>query len=290
MTEQTTSKPWYKKWWAIILFIFSGLIAIGLLVDNDNSTNQQSTTSQQQNKVTEATPNQALPVAYEIVESEDQSHKALGNKSLSDYTAQEISNLPIDKKMLYRIVVSSEIKEDEVRPTIQKIISDITQKDNDIDEITLFLYSDEELSSGSYDIGTATWAPKGKLGNVTPEIAESNDRTSYETTIQIKENLEEYLSQRGKSEDKFGLTEEERRQFFKEIVAAEDRANSEAEKLYPTDITNPNYKQENLMKNIDKADKLMEKYRAEVRARYNLTQEQSSEITTEAFEEGWPLE
>jgi hypothetical protein len=41
MAEQTTSKPWYKKWWAITLFIFFGLIAIGSLIDNDNSTNQK---------------------------------------------------------------------------------------------------------------------------------------------------------------------------------------------------------------------------------------------------------
>ena len=48
MTEQTTSsRPWYKKWWAITLFIFFGLIIISSLVDNDNSTNQTNTPAPQ---------------------------------------------------------------------------------------------------------------------------------------------------------------------------------------------------------------------------------------------------
>lgn len=234
--------------------------------------------------------NQAFSVDYEIVEIEDQSRKALGNKSLSDYTGQEIANLPTDKKILYRIVVSSEIKENQVKPTIYKVISKLTEKDNDIDEITLFLYSDKELSEGPYDIGTATWAPFGELGNMTPEIAKNNDRSNYDISYKIKDNLEEYLVQRGKSENRFGLTEKKRRQFFKDIVAAEDRANNEAERLYPIDISNPNYKQENLMKNMDKADKLMEKYRVEVRDKYGVSKGQATKISVEAFEEGWPME
>lgn len=286
MSKEVILKPWYKKWWVIILFIF---LIIIWLTNNDNSINYQNTTLQQQNKIIESTSNKILPVVYKIIKTEDQSHKVLGNKLFSDYTTQELNELPIDKKMLYRVVVSNKIKKNQVRPTIEKIISDVTQKDNDIDEITLFLYSDKNLVSGPYDIWTATWAPKWKLWNITSEIAESNDRSDYKITIQIKKNLEKYLKQRGKSENKFWLTEKKRRQFFKEIVAAEDRAHREAEKLYPTNITNPNYKQENLMKNINLADKLMKKYRAKVRGKYNLTKEQSIKIKMEAFKEEWPL-
>ena len=76
---------------------------------------------------------QISPVNYEIVETEDQSHKALGDRALSSYTTQEITNLPTDKKMAYRIVVSPEIKENQMKPTIEKIISDIISKYNDIE-------------------------------------------------------------------------------------------------------------------------------------------------------------
>ena len=36
-------KPWYKKWWAITLFIFFGIIVISSLGDNSNDTNTNST-------------------------------------------------------------------------------------------------------------------------------------------------------------------------------------------------------------------------------------------------------
>lgn len=246
---------------------------------------ERSSDSQKKQKVLDAES-----VDYEIIESEDQSHKALGNKLLSDFTMQELVALPIDKKMLYRVAVSPEIKENQVRPTIETIISNITSQGIDIDEISLFLYSDKELVSGVYDVAMATWAPNGKLGNITPEIADNNDRSSYRISVQTKNNLEEYLQQRGLSEERFGFTEAERRKIFKEIVAAEDRAMIEAEKIYPIDISNPNYKQENLMKNIDRESELSDKYKAGVRAKYGITEDIETKITSEAFQESWPLE
>lgn len=122
---------------------------------------------------------------YEIIKVENQSNKAMGSRLLSSFTTQEIANLPTNKKMVYRIVVPPTIKESQVRPTVEKIISDITTKDNDIDEIGLFLYSDRKLINGAYDVARATWAPGGKLGNVTPEIAINNDRSSYQINVQI---------------------------------------------------------------------------------------------------------
>lgn len=274
----------------LIFFVLFGATTEPSSTNNSQNVVQNKQQEGQQNQVDETKTTQAAPVDYEIVESEDISIKALGNKSLSEYTAQEISNLPTNKKMAYRIVVSPKIKEEQVRSTIQKIISDITAKDDDIDEISLLLYSDKELASGAYDVAMATWAPSGKLGNVTPEIAQSNNRTTYETTIQIKENLEEYLQKRGESEDKFGFSEEERREIFKEIIFAERRATKEADKIYVVDISDPNYKQENIMKNIDKNRELMDKYKAEVRNKYGITEDTEWEIVSEALEEIWPME
>lgn len=47
MTMELTQKPWYKKWWAITLFIFFGLIMINLLAGNDNSINHSDTSTLQ---------------------------------------------------------------------------------------------------------------------------------------------------------------------------------------------------------------------------------------------------
>lgn len=221
----------------------------------------------------------AEPVSYEIVNTEDLSRKPTTSKKLSEYTVSELESLPTNRKMLYKVVLAHEIKESQVKATIEKVVNDIIEKDNDIDEIALNLYSDKTLTEGAYDIGTAIWAPFGKLGNVTPEIAKSNNRESYNITYEIKDNLDEYLTQRQKSEDKFDLTEEDRRRYYKEIVAAENRASKEVKKMNLTDAA----------KYYDKEDELMEKYRTEVRKKYNLSKEQASEISNEAFEEEWAL-
>ena len=258
------------------------------LVSGDKDLEQLNT--QAKNELAAIQKKQIEPVSYEIVKSENASHKAFGNNSLSDFTLQELSALPTDKKMIYRIVVSPEIKEKQVRPTIEKIISDITSEDDDIDEIILFLYSDKKLANSTYDVAKATWAPNGKLGGITAEIVESNDRSSYKIDIQVKENLDEYLQQRGQSEEKFGFTEAERRQIFKAIVAAERKARVEAEQIYPILYPGLKIDKERIKKHYDKERELSEKYKAEVRAKYGIMEDEESQITAEAFQESWPLE
>lgn len=272
----------------LIFFVLFSITTKPTKTNNKQSTSVNQQQEKKQNEVAKTPEKQISAVDYEIVESEDQSHKALGDRALSSYTTQEITNLPTDKKMAYRIVVSPEIKENQVKPTIEKIISDITSKDSDIDEISLLLYSDKELANGMYDVAMATWAPNGKLGNITPEIARSNNRNNYKITIQIKENLEEYLQKRGESEDKFGFTEEERRQIFKEIVAAEDRATNEADAKYPLDKAG--ITMDDIKKNGGLSNELMEKYKEQVRKKHGITEDQETEIVVEAFQESWPME
>jgi len=289
LKERATRKN-AAKIFGIATIIFFILFAVTTDTDTSPTESQTNQINQQNKQINEQKAiTQGEPVAYEIVESDDQSHKALGNKSLSDYSTQELANLPTDKKMSYRIVVSPEIKENQVKSTIEKIIADITSQDNDIDEISLLLYSDKELTNGAYDVAMATWAPSGKWGSVTPEIAQNNNRTNYKITTQVKNNLEEYLQKRGQSEEKFGLTEVERRQIFKEIVAAEDRARVEADEMYTVNIMDSDYKQENLEKNIDKNRELMTKYKTQVRVKYGITEDIETKIVVEAFEESWPF-
>ncbi len=261
----------------IATFVF--FILFTITVDTDTTTARQEA---MEREVPEVSTAEAL--TYEIVQEEDNSMKALGNKLLSEYTSKEIENLPTAKRMSYRILVSPEIKENQVRPTVEKIVSDISSRNNEIDSIHLLLYSDRELIEGSYDVAMAIWAPGGEVKNITPEIARSNNRTGYEISLTIRQNLEGYLKSRAESEDKFELSETERRQIFKEIVAAEDRAMDEADKLFPIEVPG------NLDKNIDKMRELEELYKSQIIEKYGITEEALSEIGVEGAMKRWPME
>lgn len=230
---------------------------------------------------------------YEIVKVEDQSRKALGKKSLSQYQTSEIEKLPTNKKILYRIVLSKDVKENQVKPTIEKIITKLTSDDSDIDEIILWIYSNKEISNRTFDIGTAIWAPYGKLGNIDAFIAKNNNRDNYKIDFQIEKNLDEYLTQKSKSEIKFSLTENERKQFFKDIVKAEDKANEyrrmAEDKVFDKKMSKDQLKVE--FEKIDKeVEKLMKEYKSKVLIRYKITEEQEREISEEAFSENWNLD
>ena len=113
---------------------------------------------------------------------------------------------------------------------------------------------------------------------------------------------ENQVTQQTASQDekKFGFTEEERRQILKEIVAAEDRANDEAEEMYPIDSSNPalwngntwlqDKFEENMERNIKHSNELMEVYRAQVRTKYGISEEIQRNITREGIEKNWPLD
>mgnify|MGYP000451090948 CR=1 FL=1 len=218
---------------------------------------------------------------YTIEKTEDISIKAL-DKNLSSYELNEIDDLPINKRFTYRILVPNDIKSKEVKPTIEKIIKDITSKDNDIDEINLLLYSDKNLINGIYDVAVAKWAPKEN--SKISVIVKNNNRESYETAINIKENLENYLSQRNKEETKFNLTENQRKEIYKKIYSAEVKARIEADKKFPVDGKDASL---NLEKNTSLQTELKDKYTNEVIKEYNITDDVKWEILTEAMNEQW---
>jgi hypothetical protein len=244
----------------LILIIFILTLSIA-------SCKEENRTVKKENKVT--TELNIDTADYEIINFEDQSRKALGKKPLSQYKTSEIEKLPTNKKIIYRIVLSKDIKENQVKPTIENIIANLTSKDSDIDEIILWLYSDKEISNSTFDIGTAIWAPNGKLGNIDANIAQNNNRVNYKIDYQIKQNLEQYLTQKFETSDKFGLIIDERKQVFKDIVKAEDDAY--------------NYKE-------SEQEKVLKENKSKLLKKYNITSEQLKEIGTEGLDKFWPLD
>lgn len=226
-------------------------------------------------------------VDYNIIKTEDISRKATGNKNIEDFTSGELANLSTNKKIKYFVVIDSIINEDQAKSTINKIILDLISNDQDIDEIILWLYSEEDLvdDGAGYDIGSAIFAPLGELGNVDSEIASSNNKSNYKISYSIKNNLEQYLKNRNESEDVFGFSVEERKQIFKDIVSAQDKARSEADKKYPVDDYLTNYEN-----NSNEYKRLTDIYEKEVLGKWGITNEQKSEISREAQVKFWPLD
>ena len=52
MAETKTKRSWYKRWWAIVLFIFIGLLILGGLVE-DNNPNPTQTSDSNSNLIRE---------------------------------------------------------------------------------------------------------------------------------------------------------------------------------------------------------------------------------------------
>lgn len=236
---------------------------------------------------------------YEIIEIRDLSRKPF-MKAPSEYTAAEISALPINRKLEYRIVIGDAVTGQDVEPLMRRIVSDIVSKDKDIDELILTFYSEKNITDMPYDIGSVVWAPYGKLGNVTPEIARTNNRTDYALKwIFLHPDLGSYLEQRRKSKVRHGLTEVERRKIFKELVKAQDKANFEAERKYPTMVilaangidycVSPETVKQNFRKNDTYAKEIKKRYEQEMLNKYDLSGEQIEDLMNEGLNENWPF-
>lgn len=229
------------------------------------------------------------PVPYQVVSVENTSYKAMGDRDLSDFSPGEVAQLPTNRRLKVGVVVPDSVRQNQVRPTVDAIIAELTSRRPEVDEIGLLLYSDSSLVDGAYDVARATWSTGGELGSITPQVARENLRTEYETSVQIRENLETYLAERGREEQRSGLTESKRREIFRALVRAEDRAQAEADQRYPTN-TNcvpVSEAKRNVRRNAALADSLRKVYLRQVRQGYGITESLADSITAEAMSERW---
>ena len=241
-----------------ILIVIFGLVIFNTNFDEANLNLTEGVSETEFNSEKRPGP---VPAKYEIISEEDISYANIKRKS-------------------YRIVVSPEITEEQVEPTVNEIIHKLTTADGDVDEISISLYSDPKIVDGVYDVALAAWAVNGRWGDISYDAARSNDRSKHATSITIKPDLEEYLKQRSVQEEKFGLTEEERKHIFREVAAAEDRGMTEAERMYPDP--------ENIMEQVYKIGELQDKYKAEILKKWGISEEVWNEIMVEGVTMHWP--
>lgn len=125
---------------------------------------------------------------HTIVSSTDLSMKTL-TKNLSNYSDFELKSLPTNIRKEYRMVVPSDISKEELKTIMKHLVAQETSKNPDIDEIVVFAYDRKEDSEGFYTFGKMEWCPYGNWGGVTPEIASTNNRSSYKYIFDINEKV-----------------------------------------------------------------------------------------------------
>ena len=126
--------------------------------------------------------------SFTIEESEFSNAKALTRK-LSDYSTQELKDLPKFIRLTMSIVVPFDISKENLENTLKSIVYEQSEKNKDIDEIVIFAYDDKNDIGNGYTFGKLLWSPNAKTGNVTPEIAKNNIRTNYNFEIIIKDKV-----------------------------------------------------------------------------------------------------
>jgi hypothetical protein len=241
-------------------------------------------------------PRDEVPTAYEVIKVDR--HLEIGN---------------IDEAT-YRVTIPTDIKQLQIEPTLQKIVNDIISSEPELDQFTVFMYSDKAVVDGAYDVGRAVWAQGGEYGKITPELAKSNNRSGFTTTIDVEPNIEEYLASRNRQETINGLTTEQRKAIFKDLVSLTDKAYDTADH---TDLT-PGQWLDNLIQEFDlnkqdvidtytkdyyEVDKLNTRYLPDsnlvsipyfsmlaesvIRVKYNLNDDVFSAIKGEGLEKNW---
>ena len=259
-------------------------IAIARCIEGSQSTTgQKPTVSKEEvmaNKIRE----------FKIVEERDISIKALGERKFSDYSISELEKLPINIRMNYSIVIPSDITIEDLKSKLAQVMMEKSNANPDIDEIHIGIWeSEESFKGGNPNLGYAEWSPYGKWSVMPPEIARNNNRDSYKIVYNIDEKALEVLKKR-KTETLFGLSEETRKEIFREIVKCEDWGDREAMQYYYPGCENcPKFIVGDIDKYIEKSNELIDSCKEKLMKKYNITEEILLKISVEALEERWVM-
>jgi len=78
-----------------------------------------------------------------------------------------------------------------------------------------------------------------------------------------------------------GISQQDRKQIYTDLVEAGEKAKLDADKIHPTAPLHPNYRQDNAVKNLDMSNTLGNNYREEVRDKWGITEGQQRLIMGE---------
>ncbi len=292
MSSEQPTHPWYRQTWlavvALVLFFPLGLflmwrftrwqtwlktsitVILSLLTIFSNIgavAGEEDGSGETVRPEASPPPTPEAPATYEIADREDVSFGAT-------------------VRIVYRVSVSGLLTEDDIRRIAQEIIDDETsQQDVNAIGFAFYLPGTDTTGASAYSGGRAFWAPDGDWASANTVRAGDYSRHKLGAI-----DVGGAFGDLGQPEETTGLSEDQRRAIFKELMAAQYRADAEAEAIYPLDIFDPNWEEDNVEKNVDLYWELFEKYNAEVRAKYGITEDHADEIGGEGLTQYWPHE
>lgn len=227
---------------------------------------------------TRTTPNTSAAVASTL---SSEPVPVAGGYTIVSTEQVRAGNIADIKSVIVRAALTEVITQSQAEPTLHAILERVRTSDPDIDEVIVFLYSDPAITEGAYDIGTTRWQPAGGRINLTATIARTNDRSNYQTTVEVEPGIDAYLAARSSPSIEHGLTVDQRRAYFRDIALADERAMRDADARI-----NPN---SDVMGNIRLYNELREQYREEVTRAHGVDPNVVGAILLEGQRMNWPM-
>ena len=123
-----------------------------------------------------------------------------------------------------------------------------------------------------------------------PVVAEVQPEVSQPTEpLEVSENREE-VKEKNDDLSSVELNEDNRKEIFLAMLAMEDEVTADAEEFYPTDITHPDYADDNIYKKLDYIDTFTEIGKEKVLEEHKIDISQWKEILAEGIKKEWDLE
>jgi hypothetical protein len=196
---------------------------------------------------------------------------------------QKILDEPIKTSITLHVSVSGDITKESLTKLLNNLYAQSRQRTGfkyhtHPTNASIAAYLTKEL----YDSGEGLWIAM---------LNDDNAPLGQTGPAEIKFD-EKQIAQLGETpEEKFGLSEEKRRQIYKEIASVEDKVAGMVDQKYPLPekkVTSEKY-QALLEQRNRLEESLTEKYKIDLAKKYKLSPQQLNEIAEEGFSKRWAL-
>jgi len=261
-------------------FTYAAVI-LALILAGCGDSQQQGTSGKEKNqKLTERMAGSVTPASQPTVPAKTKPDAPMPTYDVVD---RDTYDAPIKTQIELHAVVSGTLTEHGLKQLLQKLYDEANATRG-------FKYHGGKPTHVFISLYTSRDHFKSGMGQWIAMLSKIGENSRVDT--QVKTELISQLD--AKPEVKHGLPESKRKEIFRAIVTAEDRADADAQRMYPLpDPLKPGYSQAKasaqVMKQAEVLNTLEKKYKAEVAKRYGITEEQLWDISVEAIEKNWPM-